>query len=78
VDERWARFESKYADASAKCGTCPHRGFPLGGVPAKRGVVVCPGHGLAWDQATGRNVPRYRVRPAAVQLTAPTVVEASA
>ena len=39
---------------------CPHRGFPLTGLPTdENGVVVCPGHGLAWDTNTGRCVRRF-------------------
>jgi hypothetical protein len=41
------------------CLTCPHRGAPLGSLPRVNGsVVVCALHGLAWDLATGRMVPR--------------------
>lgn len=32
---------------------CPHRGMPLGTVPAKDGVITCPQHGLRFDAATG-------------------------
>jgi len=37
---------------------CPHRGFRLCGLPQTDGVVVCPGHGLAWNLNTGRMVSR--------------------
>ena len=37
---------------------CPHKGFPLEGLPEKDGVVICPGHGLAFDMNTGELVPR--------------------
>ncbi len=40
------------------CRTCPHRGVPLNGLPERDGVVVCPGHGLAWNLKTGAMVPR--------------------
>lgn len=42
----------------SNCATCPHKGFQLAGLPSNNGVVVCPGHGLAWDVATGRMVKR--------------------
>ena len=37
---------------------CPHRGMPLTGCPVKDGVVVCPGHGLAWNIENGRLAKR--------------------
>lgn len=37
---------------------CPHRGIPLAGCPVKNGVVICPGHGLAWNVETRKLVPR--------------------
>ena len=40
------------------CRVCPHRGLPLSGVPVVDGVIVCPGHGLAWSAATGELVHR--------------------
>lgn len=54
------KLEAAYADrrVDPKCMRCPHRGFPLDGLPVRDGVVVCPGHGLAWDVTTGRLVPR--------------------
>lgn len=52
------RIQDAYADKTAKCGTCPHRGFPLAGAPVVKGARVCPGHGLAWDVETGRLVRR--------------------
>ncbi len=54
------KLEAAYADVVLKpdCRTCPHRGMPLDGVPVKDGVVICPGHGLAWDLNTGRMVRR--------------------
>lgn len=36
---------------------CPHRGMPLSGLPSCDGLVVCPGHGLRWNLATGRIAP---------------------
>lgn len=56
----WLReLEEAHADARLKCGMiCPHRGLPLAGCPVKDGVVVCPGHGLAWNVDTGELVRR--------------------
>lgn len=43
------------------CATCPHRGVPLTGLPVnKDGVIVCPGHGLAWNATTGELVRRAK------------------
>jgi nitrite reductase/ring-hydroxylating ferredoxin subunit len=52
-------LEREHCDKKLKCGkVCPHRGFSLEGMPAKEGVVVCPGHGLAWNVETGAMVRR--------------------
>lgn len=52
-------LEKAYADCRLKPGlVCPHRGIPLAGVPSEGGVIVCPGHGLAWNAATGEMVKR--------------------
>lgn len=53
--------EKAFASAVLKCGMiCPHRGMPLGGmVPDADGNVVCPGHGLKWNLATGKLVTRF-------------------
>jgi hypothetical protein len=61
-----AKLEDAYAGARLKpgCRTCPHRGVPLTGLEARDGVVVCPGHGLAWNLTTGelaRRVPAREV-----------------
>ncbi len=47
------------------CRKCPHRGLPLRGLPETDGVVVCPGHGLAWDVQTGALVRRTQDEEAA-------------
>jgi hypothetical protein len=49
---RWTRpLEDAYADASAACGTCPHKQIPLSaGRDMGNGVRQCPGHGLCWDR----------------------------
>jgi hypothetical protein len=55
-------LEQAFADKRMKCMTCPHRGMPLNGMPVKDGVVVCPGHGLAWNIQTGELVRRTIVQ----------------
>ena len=35
---------------------CPHRGVNLASVPQKKGCVICPAHGLAWQIKTGKLV----------------------
>lgn len=63
-----ADLEKAHADARLKCGRiCPHRGLPLEGCPVRDGIVVCPGHGLAWDVETGALVRRM---PAKEKATA--------
>lgn len=47
-----------YANAVAKCDTCPHRGISLVGAPVVSGARVCPGHGLVWNLETGKMQPR--------------------
>lgn len=51
----WLRqLEAAYADCSLpKSMICPHRGLPLAGCPIRNGVVICPGHALAWNVETG-------------------------
>lgn len=61
-----AKLESAYASHRIKpdCRVCPHRGVPLNGLPVRDGAVVCPGHGLKWNIATGGLVRRTSaVRP---------------
>lgn len=55
-----AKLEDAFADAALPaCRTCPHRGMPLDAMrPDVDGVLVCPGHGLAWDTKSGRLVRR--------------------
>lgn len=54
-------LEARYATARVKCGRCPHRGFPLAGLPVgPDGGVTCPGHGLRWHVETGRLLARVR------------------
>lgn len=50
-------LEDLYAERTAKCGRCPHRGFALGPA-APDGTATCPGHGLRFDASTGRLVRR--------------------
>lgn len=40
-----------------RCMVCPHKGMPLSGVPARNGIIVCPGHMLRWREGTGELVP---------------------
>ena len=53
-------LEDAYAGERLKPGLiCPHRGFQLAGLtPDAEGHVVCPGHGLCWDVASGALVRR--------------------
>lgn len=52
-DVRWqSDLEARYAGTCLKpCRICPHRGIPIGSVPVRDGQQVCPGHGLAFDEA---------------------------
>lgn len=52
------KLEKDYADQKMKCMKCPHRGMDLKWLPTKDGTVVCNGHGLKWDLATGKLIPR--------------------
>ena len=55
-----AELERDHASVPIRkgCRACPHRGIALSGLPVTDGVVVCPGHGLAWRVDTGELVPR--------------------
>ena len=70
-----ANLEAAYADKQIKpnCRVCPHRAFPLSGLPVKeerittidgncttRRFVECPGHGLLWETETGRLLRRCK------------------
>lgn len=58
-----SKLEDVFAGTRLKTGmVCPHRGIPLAGCPVKNGVVVCPGHGLAWCAATGELLRRQNVK----------------
>ena len=60
---RWSpKLEGLYAKAMVDPARpiCPHKGMPLVCQPDSEGVVVCSGHGLAWDLNTGRLVPRAK------------------
>jgi hypothetical protein len=53
------KLEKQFAGVKMKCLLCPHRGMPLNGLPVDaKGHVVCNGHGLKWDVATGEMIPR--------------------
>ena len=52
-------LERAFAGSRLKGGVCPHRGIDLSTMRANaEGIVVCPGHGLAWNRATGELHPR--------------------
>lgn len=55
-------LQDRYKDAQMVNGKCPHKGIDLSGCPARYGRVVCPGHGLVWDAATGKNVDYRSIR----------------
>lgn len=38
---------------------CPHRGIDLTPFIKEDGTVICPGHGLRWDTATGNLLPHH-------------------
>lgn len=61
-----ATLERLYPQALPSSMRCPHRGINLAAVPARDGVITCPGHGLSWCAATGLPVcsvdGRYRDR----------------
>jgi Rieske [2Fe-2S] domain len=57
----FSALEAAFADKKLNCARCPHRGFPLSAENAdENGVVVCPGHGLAWNIQTGEMVGRLK------------------
>jgi hypothetical protein len=52
-------LEAAFANTRLNCARCPHRGFPLSADNAdEQGNVVCAGHGLQFNLATGRLVSR--------------------
>lgn len=64
-----AALEAAYAGHRLKpdCRVCPHRGIPLAGLPVSDdGVVVCSGHGLAWDLRTRGMVRRVPAQPTVI------------
>lgn len=53
------QLETKYKDNRLRNMICPHRGISCVGVKAEAdGGVVCPGHGLKWNPATGELMSR--------------------
>jgi hypothetical protein len=58
-------METHYLDTRIDTETlvCPHRRICLKGLPVQDGVVVCPGHGLAWNVVTGALVTRHSQHP---------------
>jgi len=55
---------------TALCGTCLHRGGPLGQGTLDGDYVVCPWHGWEWNSQTGANDmdPAQRVATYAVEV----------
>lgn len=50
-------LQEKYRDAKMKNDfICPHKGLPCNSTPVKDGIVVCRGHGLAFNVTTGELV----------------------
>lgn len=55
----WLEPMQKIYSQLTACGKCPHRGFPLSDENAdSNGVVICPGHGMAFNIHTGKVVNR--------------------
>lgn len=53
------KLEESFQNNCLKPGLiCPHRGIPLAGCQVENSVVVCPGHGLAWNIESGKLVAR--------------------
>lgn len=60
-DAPWLmKLEKAYAGETLREGMiCPHRGITCKGVKVdEKGCVVCPGHGLQWNVATGNLASR--------------------
>lgn len=58
-DKRWCALENAYKGCKLKPGNiCPHRGIDLTPFIKPDGTVICPGHGLRWNTATGELLPR--------------------
>ncbi len=52
-------LEPEFAQCRLTKGKCPHKNIPLVGLePDSDGNVICPGHGLKWNLATGQLVSR--------------------
>jgi hypothetical protein len=52
----YPRLEKAYTGACMVNRRCPHKGIDLSGCEARNGVILCPGHGLMWDEKTGEQV----------------------
>jgi Rieske [2Fe-2S] domain len=58
------RFMRKLQNAYKGCKLkkdhyCPHKRFNLSSIPAnENGIIVCPGHGLAFDKETRKQIDR--------------------
>ena len=52
-------LEPEFAQCRLTNGKCPHKNFPLNSwLPDSESNVICPGHGLKWNLATGKLVSR--------------------
>lgn len=47
------KLELKYKNARMKNFICPHKGLPCNATPIENGIIVCRGHGLAFNVETG-------------------------
>lgn len=58
---QWLRqMEQVYKKERLRKMICPHRGISCVGVkPESDGGIVCPGHGLKWNQETGQLISRF-------------------
>lgn len=60
-----SKLQAKYQNAKMKNFICPHKGLPCNGTPIVDGVVVCRGHGLAFNVETGSLVNQLKTARAA-------------
>lgn len=61
INRKFQEFEKAFLGCKLKPNlVCPHKGISLKSEPIKDGIVVCPGHGLAFDISTGECVSRRK------------------
>lgn len=53
------KLEDKYRTARMKNFICPHKGIPCNSTPTTDGIVICRGHGLAFNVQTGALVSQF-------------------